>query len=469
MNGVGFESMSQGAVAFAYRAYTSQNAASSPSVPTAPPPLATSDSDQNALLNQSPLLLRTRMEIQGFFELDPGTTNARLQVASQAGFMWVKYQINWKELENRQGQYLTIQTLDSFLDFAQRYQMNVLFGVVRAPDWTRAVQDTDGPPSDYNNLGSFVGFLAQRYQPWLENMKIAFEIWNEPNTRAEWNGSPISAKDYVALLSTGYRTIKSVDARYLVVSAGLEPTGINDGVQAFDDKAFLREMYGAGLSEVSDAVGIHPYGWANPPTVRCCRDLIGPPVYNDDPHFFFLNTIEDYRAIQLENGDLSKPQWATEFGWGTTDSLGEVPAEMPYIAYTSSDQQARYIVAANQTAQAWDFMGPMFLWNLNMGAYFLSEPDQSAYSIMLGLSSPRPALSLLRSASKKKIRTTPNAKEPSRWCQLPSSSSSRQISLGSLVSRFIRQNTPCLWRTFEGYNRVGINSLIIQQARACRN
>jgi hypothetical protein len=92
--------------------------------------------------------------------------------------------------------------------------------------------------------------------------------------------------------------------------------------------------------------------------------------------------------------------WATEFGWGTADHVGGPPAEAPYFAYTTSDQQAQYVVDAFRWAQDQDYMGPMFLWNLNMAAYFLSEPDQSAYSIMFGLDSPQQTYNLIRNTPK---------------------------------------------------------------------
>jgi hypothetical protein len=187
----------------------------------------------------------------------------------------------------------------------------------------------------------------------------------------------------VGLLAGAYETIKSNDSSITVISAGLAPTGVNND-EAKNDRLYFREMYNAGLAQHTDVIGIHPYGWANPPWTRCCGDAGGVPTHNNDPSFFFLNTVEDYRAIQAEFGDSDRKMWATEFGWGTMDGLGlPVPDEQPFFAYMDQNKQAEYIIAAFQIAQQWDFMGPMFLWNLNIGALDGTiDANQAGYSIL---------------------------------------------------------------------------------------
>jgi hypothetical protein len=106
-----------------------------------------------------------------------------------------------------------------------------------------------------------------------------------------------------------------------VVSGGLTSTGINDGVWAIDDRLYLRQMYDAGLRTYCDAVGIHPYGFANPPEVYYTGGDYDPGRgYDDHPSFFFRNTMEDYYQIMQANDDGVKRLWATEFGWGTVDA-----------------------------------------------------------------------------------------------------------------------------------------------------
>jgi hypothetical protein len=180
----------------------------------------------------------------------------------------------------------------------------------------------------------------------------------------------------------------------------LAPTGV-DNAEAKNDRTYFREMYAAGLANHTDVIGIHPYGWANPPWTRCCGQS-DVPSHNNDPSFFFLNTVEDYRNIQIENGDSGRQMWATEFGWGSVDGLGlPVPDEQPFFAYLDQAKQAQYILEAFRIGQQWDFMGPMFLWNLNMSNLDGSvDPNQAGYSILSDNMWPRPAHKALEDAPK---------------------------------------------------------------------
>jgi len=317
------------------------------------------------------------------------------------GFGWVKQQVSWDEFEYMNDRYsdVMLHTLDEAVDDAENRGLNVLLSIAKAPDWARPTAEADGPPIDYNEYYEFVKFIVQRYKGKVQ----AVEIWNEPNLRVEWTGGTMHGAEYVRLLEVGYRAVKDAypEGNVIVVSAGLAPTGISDGVNAVDDRLYLRQMYEAGLANYADAIGIHPYSWANPPWTRCCGDWGGAPSHNDHPSFFFLDTIEDYRAIQAEFGDLGRPLWATEFGWGTMDKLGrETPADALFFNYLNEDLQAQYILEAYRMAQEWDFMGPMFLWNLNIAALPGLDDNQSGYSILRGNNNPRRAFEVLSSAPK---------------------------------------------------------------------
>jgi polysaccharide biosynthesis protein PslG len=327
-------------------------------------------------------LRRSLLGIQGHFAIQEDERRLLLdKVAYKLEFGWVKTQADWSRIEYSPGQYsVYLDDLDKFVDDAQNRELNVLLSVVKAPEWARGTSDRAGPPTDYNTYYNFLRFLVDRYRGKVQ----AIEVWNEPNLRHEWaNGEPLSGAAYVGLLTGAYDAIKSTDSSITVISAGLAPTGVNND-DAKNDRLYFREMYEAGLAQHTDVIGIHPYGWANPPWARCCVDLGGVPTHNNDPSFFFMNTVEDYRAIQAEFGDSDRKMWATEFGWGTMDGLElDVPPEQPFFAYLDQHKQAEYIVAAFQIAQQWDFMGPMFLWNLNIGALDGAiDANQAGYSIL---------------------------------------------------------------------------------------
>ncbi len=347
-------------------------------------------------------LIRSRIGIQGHFLIED---NQRRQLLDMVAFDlragWVKQQVEWAEFEYAPGQYSDemVSALDAFVHDAFQRGLNVMLSIAKAPDWARTTTEADGPPVDYAAYNNFVKFIVLRYKYMLS----AIEIWNEPNLRREWTGAPISGTEYVRLLAGAYDTIKREypEGNVTVISAGLAPTGINDGISAVSDRVFFRQMYQAGVQNYADAIGIHPYSWGNPPWTRCCGDWGGAPTHNDDPTFYFLNTIEDYRAIQQEFGDDTRPLWATEFGWGTMDGLDlPIPEDAPFFAYVNQGQQAEYIVAAYRMAQEWPFMGPMVLWNLNIATLQGFDTNQGGYSILRGNLQPRQAYTTLRDTPK---------------------------------------------------------------------
>ena len=184
----------------------------------------------------------------------------------------------------------------------------------------------------------------------------------------------------------------------IVVTGGLAPTGFNDGVNAIDDRIYLRQMYAAGAADWSDAIGAHPNGWANPPDSTCCRNnRPAVPAWDDHPSFFFKETLQDYREIMVANGDSGTYIWPTEFGWGSNDGLNvEPPAELAFVTYTNLDEQAQYIVRGYQLGRELGYVGPMFLWNLNFCPVVGVTGDQCLWSLMDPAGNPRPAYLAVR-------------------------------------------------------------------------
>ncbi len=224
------------------------------------------------------------MGVQGHFLIDDKTRKRMLDlVAYGLGFGWVKQQVEWSQYEYAPGQYSQdmLDALDAFMQNANARQLHVLLGIATPPDWALKPPDQGGVDQDaFNN---FVKFITQRYSYQIG----AIEIWNEPNLGREWGGQVVSAPQYVNLLAGAYQTIKTAypGGNVVVVSAGLAPTGVNDGVVAIDDRAYFTQMYQAGVQNYADAIGIHPYGWGNPPDSRCCEPVQYVLSHYDHPSF----------------------------------------------------------------------------------------------------------------------------------------------------------------------------------------
>ncbi len=321
-----------------------------------------------------------------------------IQAASALDVAWVKQHIEWAIYEANAGN-INWAPLDEMVNAMDAAGFNILLSVGSAPGWARDSDQEKGPPTDYQTYANFIGQLAQRYKGKVD----AYEIWNEQNLRREWNTPRgISAASYVELLRLAYTAIKNADSSALVVTGGLAPTGFNDGVNAIDDRVYLRQMYAAGVAEWSDAIGAHPNGWANPPDSTCCRNnRPAVPAWDDHPSFFFKQTLADYRQIMVENGDSGTFIWPTEFGWGSNDGLNvEPPPEYAFVAFTSLDEQASYILRGFQLGKELGYVGPMFLWNLNFCPVVGVTGEQCLWSLLDPAGNPRPAYLTLRDLDK---------------------------------------------------------------------
>jgi hypothetical protein len=324
-------------------------------------------------------------------------TEYTMSLINDLGMGWIKQQVRWEHVERSAGSYQWGDP-DRIADAAGQAGLKVLFSVVAAPDWARPGKEGSGPPDDPGDFARFMSAMATRYRGRVQ----AYEIWNEQNLEREWDGVPLSAASYVALLAAAYPAIVAADPEAIVVSGAMSPTGINDGIVAIDDRVYLRAMYEAGLSAVCDAVGSHPYGFANPPEVYFTGGDYDPSRgWDDHPSFFFRNTLEDYYEIMAGYGDAGKRVWATEFGWPTVDGMGVSPNPgYEYAADIGEAQQADYISGAYRWAAGWGHAGTLVLWNLNMWPIVGSGNEMSKFSILRGDWSPRPAYTALKALPK---------------------------------------------------------------------
>ncbi len=320
------------------------------------------------------------------------------------GVSWVKLNLAWRGLEATKGT-INFATLDSQINLLTSSSFKILLTVSAAPDWARNTTTESGPPTNFSDYANFMGALAAHYKGRVQ----AYEIWNEPNIRREWSGRPLSAASYVELLRLAYGAIKQADSAAIVVSAGLSPTGFNDGVNAIDDRVFLRQAYAAGLASYSDAIGAHPNGWANPPDSSCCNASPGVSGWFNDRSFYFRDTLKDYRDIMTQNNDSGTFIWATEFGWGSSEGVvtdpNTIDPNFGFVKFTSQTQQAQYIPRAFELARTMGFVGPMFLSNLNSCVIVGSKPESPDFrtcyfSLLNAKGEPRPAYDAVKAARK---------------------------------------------------------------------
>jgi polysaccharide biosynthesis protein PslG len=281
------------------------------------------------------------------------------------GFGWVKFQMPWQDVQPSPGSY---NWWDDRINQYAGNGVQILLSIPKAPRWARTPGNYpgNGPPAE-DKIGAYADFLAQvatRYRGKVQ----AIEVYNEQNIAAEWSGGqePYDPARYVRMLCASYRAIKAANPDMIVVSGALTPTGANPPAASGRDLDYLRGMYANGLKNCSDAIGAHPSGFANSPDLYCTFPCNIDPNrgYDDDPSFFFRNTLEDFRNIMVANGDGGKRIWPTEFGWGIYRFKD--PSYI-YMQSTSPEQQAAWTVAAFQKGKSYGWVGVMFLWNLDYG------------------------------------------------------------------------------------------------------
>jgi len=317
-----------------------------------------------------------------------------IQSAANLGVGWIKQQVDWNSVEYARGSYRW-EELDHLVAEAQARSLKIMFSVARGPGFSRPEPvEEDGPPSDFSIFRDFMHALSTRYT----GRVAAYELWNEPNLRREWRGFDLSAARFAEFVRAGAEGVRAGDPGAIIISGAPAVTGIDDKIDAIDDRVFLREMIAAGVGDIVDAIGVHPYGAANPPDERAADAAHVRSGYNNHPSFFFLDTLEDYRKILIE-ANIDKPLWVTEFGWPSVENFGEVDTSgWDYAREVTEADQAAYLLRAIALRRERSWIGPMMIWNLNIAPLLGADRSESAYGLLRPDGSERPAYEQLRGA-----------------------------------------------------------------------
>ncbi len=308
--------------------------------------------------------------------------------ANQLDVNWVKMQVRWEVFEPEDDAFDWTES-DLFIPAMAAQNVKVLVSVVTAPDWAREQGislQRHGPPADVAEYAEFVRELVSRYPGQIG----AVEVWNEQNLDREWTSMQgLSASSYVSLLAAAHDAIKAVDPGIIVVSGALSPTGLNNGVQAWDDFTYMDQMIAAGMLNYADCVGAHhnglnlspDYEWNQVPNDPSAR-FRGP---FDNPHhsWSFRSTLLGYvQRIRSAGGD--EQLCVTEFGWPSAVGLSGVANGLEFSYDNTLEEQRDF------TIKALDFMSQSgdvrlaFLWNLNYGpqAGWAADNENVPWSII---------------------------------------------------------------------------------------
>ena len=226
------------------------------------------------------------------------------------------------------------------------------------------------PPADPHAYADFVAQIVKRYPGRVH----AIEVWNEQNIDREWTSNQgLSAAKYVELLQASADAIKAVDPGIIVISGALAPTGVNDGLSATDDLAYLQQMIDAGVLDWADCIGAHHNGYNISPDHRYdqipadAEAVFRGPFENPHPSWSFRSTLEGYaNAIRLSGK--TTQLCVTEFGWASSEDLEGARSGFEFALDNSLAEQAEWTSRALSNMENWGFVWLAFIWNFNYGA-----------------------------------------------------------------------------------------------------
>jgi polysaccharide biosynthesis protein PslG len=332
-------------------------------------------------------------------------------MAERLKLNWTKAQVRWKDFEPVQGDYSKAQNnwqlLDAFTADANKKGLNILYGVIDAPEWARTkfTPTKTGPPDDFNNAAKFFEKVVARYKGCVQ----AIEVWNEMNIDREWTtpSGIITGDEYVKFLKVVAPAIRAVDPGLLLVMGALAPTGYSKEGESVDDFTYMDQFVAAGGTSLVDCVGVHLNGYNMPPDKDWDAKYDDPAAKFrgpfDTPHhsWSFKSTLFGYYQRT------SKPQCVTEFGWASMENLGVQgnPPGFEFALDNTEQEQADWIVQGFQIMRDSGFVKFGIVFNLDYIQKIGQKPneaggDPATYSIIRPDGAPRPAFDAIEKMPK---------------------------------------------------------------------
>ncbi len=318
-------------------------------------------------------------------EVERPKIEAMLRMIRDAGFVWLRQEFPWEDLEvdgrgqftdsrldrDGDGQSDTIDTwlkYDHIVELTEAHGLRLMARLSNPPAWSRAdpAAGDRAPPDDFQDFVNYAVAVAARYKGRINH----YQIWNEPNIYPEWGNAPIDPAGYADLLCRAYEALKEVDPNIVIISGAIAPTIALDQSRDLSDLAFLQLLYDHGGGDCFDVLSAQGYGLRSGPTDRRLRAT----SVNVARHSY-------YRDIMVRNGDAHKPIWLSEAAWNATLDAALPPEQISlYGAYgnVTQEQAARYMpIFYERIQQEWPWVGNVMYWFFTRKDPF--EADQAFY------------------------------------------------------------------------------------------
>ena len=246
-------------------------------------------------------------------------TDSRRMRSAHLGTLRVTF--NWGQVEPTPGALRDWSYYDTIVERAARARVSIMAVLSGSPSWAAggsayAPQTLAARTAYY----AFVRDVVRRYghggSYWRSHRGVprrplaSYQVWNEPNYPPHWGDGPSRARDYASLLRQTARTIRAVDRKAVIATAGLLASSTR-GPAGF---SYLDDLYAIkGIRKYFDAVSVHPYA-------EDTRGVEG--------------ELTRIRQVMRRRGDGRTPIWISELGWATG-------GENQYFSTTPAGQARR--------------------------------------------------------------------------------------------------------------------------------
>jgi hypothetical protein len=240
---------------------------------------------------------------RGFFGMQgwQAPSGGELDAMGRARIDVWRFNLDWSAVEPLPGQRAWRQ-YDDLIEGLARNGITPLPVLYGSPSF--AAEQSNDPPISPISASAFARFVTdavRRYgrggtfwqlHPELPYTPVVtWQVWNEPNFAAYWNGRP-NPRQYVAMVRSVRAAIHAADRRGHVMLAGLPESRGGMSIARF-----LRGIYALrGSRALFDVVALNPYA----------RDARG-----------VTAAVQRVHAVMAAGGDARKSIWLTELGWAT--------------------------------------------------------------------------------------------------------------------------------------------------------
>ena len=272
------------------------------------------------------------------------------------GCTMVRYEFNWQYFEPAApigGVHTYVWTYwDALVAAAQAAGLSTVGMLMGGASWATSA----GWVADITSTGPFAVWAAAAAARYQSFGCTSWEIWNEPNLKANMGGTASDATKYTTTFNSVATMIHAAVPTATVIAGAL--SGANTSGGNISPTDFMTTFAAGGGLTHADAISVHPYSW---PKMASTAGA----TYNWN--IMFKNT-PSVQSILAANGHATMPIWITEYGAPTGGYPGDVSSGPnsstggAWPGYVTENYQAQLAVDAVTTAQAITNV-PVFLYD----------------------------------------------------------------------------------------------------------